>query len=187
MKARFEMPSAKLTKKLKLYLSLFLPECPFKISSTTDYGASQACVEAQKFIKKGHIKYLSGLMVRLKVDEGHLLSKTNRDFSIVESSRRGLTLFLGPGRFANHDCNANAELRPIQGGIQIFATRDIPVREEITVYYGEEYFGVGNANCLCGTCKKKVRNGWTKKGHLAEVPQSETTPRKRTHRMMVTG
>ena len=45
-------------------------------------------------------------------------------------------------------------------GMQVYAVRNIQVGEEITVNYGENYFGEGNCECLCGTCETEGKNGW---------------------------
>ncbi len=60
------------------------------------------------------------------------LDLKNRDFSIVMSSRKKKpSLFLGPARFANHDCNANAKLSTTgHHGMQIVSTRNIELGEE---------------------------------------------------------
>jgi histone-lysine N-methyltransferase SUV420H len=74
----------------------------------------------------------------LTEEEEKSLKSAKRDFSIVVSSRKKSTsLFLGPARFANHDCDANARLTT-QGssGMDIVAARDIEIGEEITVSYG---------------------------------------------------
>ena len=85
-----------------------------------------------------------------------------KDFSIVVSSRNKCTsLFMGPARFANHDCGANARLvTKGQAGIEIIACRAIDADEEITVTYGENYFGEDNCECLCHTCEDNQVNGW---------------------------
>ena len=91
------------------------------------------------------------------------LGLTRKDFSIVMSSRRkSPSFFLGPARFANHDCDANGSLTTRGNeGMSVLAMRDIHEGEEITVSYGEDYFGVDNCECLCLTCERAVRNGWS--------------------------
>ncbi|KAF2452292.1 hypothetical protein BDY21DRAFT_266414, partial [Lineolata rhizophorae] len=75
------------------------------------------------------------------------------EFHVVTSSRNKFSLFfLGPGQFINHNCEGNAELQPVNNGMQIIATRYIQVGEEITVKYGNHYFGKDNCDCLCTTC-----------------------------------
>lgn len=72
-------------------------------------------------------------------DEEATIKSSRRDFSIVVSSRKGsASLFLGPARFANHDCGANARLLTSgNAGMDIIAVRDIEIGDEITVSYGE--------------------------------------------------
>lgn len=150
---------------LRKYVQMYLPDSPFEVMTTNRYTITvhEAAICARKFIKKGQeVKYLSGTLVPMTAEEERDLDLTRRDFSIVMSSRRkSPSFFLGPARFANHDCNANGRLvtRGTEG-MQVMATRDIHVGEEITVSYGEDYFGVDNCECLCMSCERALRNGW---------------------------
>ena len=149
---------------LRKYINIYMPECPFEVDTTNRYTimTAEACIKARKPIKKGEaIRYLSGIQVEMtEKEEKELSSRT--DFSIVLSSRRKRpSLFLGPARFANHDCDSNARLNTTgPHGIHIVARKDIAIGEEITVTYGEDYFGVDNCECLCSTCENLLRNGW---------------------------
>lgn len=148
------------------YVQIYLPDCPFEISTTNRYTIveQEAAVVARRNIKKGEeIKYLCGTLVSMTRQEELDLGFNRKDFSIVMSSRRkNPSLFLGPARFANHDCNANGRLSTRgNDGMQIIAARDIELGEEITVSYGEDYFGIDNCECLCETCERLVRNGWS--------------------------
>ncbi len=149
---------------LRKYINLYLPDCPVEVDTTNRYTitTAEACIKARKPIKRGEaIKYLTGIQVEMtEKEEKELSSRT--DFSIVLSSRRKRpSLFLGPARFANHDCDSNARLNTTgPHGIHIVARKDIAVGEEITVTYGEDYFGVDNCECLCATCERLLRNGW---------------------------
>ncbi|KAI1282374.1 hypothetical protein F5Y07DRAFT_237846 [Xylaria sp. FL0933] len=150
---------------LRRYMRIYLPDCPFEVSSTNRYTiySHEAAITARKFIKKGQaIKYLSGIQVMITAKEDKELAKRKKDFSIVVSSRnKCAALFMGPARFANHDCNANARLMITgQAGIEIVATQNIEVGDEITVSYAENYFGEDNCECLCRTCEENVANGW---------------------------
>ncbi|KAI1469253.1 uncharacterized protein F4812DRAFT_422531 [Daldinia caldariorum] len=150
---------------LRRYMQIYLPDCPFEVSSTNRYTivTHEAAVTARKFVKKGQpIKYLSGIQVLITEKEERELSKRKKDFSIVVSARnKCASLFMGPARFANHDCDANARLMITgQAGIEIIAARDIEVGDEITVTYSENYFGADNCECLCRTCEDNLVNGW---------------------------
>jgi histone-lysine N-methyltransferase SUV420H len=150
---------------LRRYMRIYLPDCPYEVSSTNRYTiySHEAAITARKYIKKGQpIKYLSGIQVMITAKEDKELAKRKKDFSIVISSRnKCAALFMGPARFANHDCDANARLMITgQAGIEIVATRSIDVGDEITVSYAENYFGEDNCECLCKTCEENIVNGW---------------------------
>ena len=153
---------------LRKYINIYLPDCPFEVATTNRYTilTAEACVKARKTIRKGEVvKYLTGIQVEMtEKEEEELSSRT--DFSIVLSSRRKRpSLFLGPARFANHDCDSNARLNTSgPHGIHIVAVKEILAGEEITVTYGEDYFGIDNCECLCATCESLQRNGWDPKG-----------------------
>jgi histone-lysine N-methyltransferase SUV420H len=150
---------------MRKYLDIYLPDCPFEISSTYRYSASnpensslkpEASFVARKHIKCGEeIKYLCGILVPLHEEELALLSKDGRDFSIVESSRKKtVSLMLAPARFVNHRCDSNARL-DLKGsaGAIITAIKNIEPGHEITVFYADDYFADNNEGCLCEECK----------------------------------
>jgi histone-lysine N-methyltransferase SUV420H len=128
-------------KHLRRYVNIYLPDCPFEVASTNRYTVAthEAAVTARRFIKKGEVvKYLCGIQVIMTPEEEESIKSTRRDFSIVVSSRnRAASLFLGPARFANHDCGANARLQTAGvAGMEVYAIRDIEIGDEITVTYG---------------------------------------------------
>ena len=85
--------------------------------------------------------------------DGHL--RPQRDFSIIRSSRRKCSqLLLGPARFINHDCRPNAEFRRSGHILTIRCIRPIQCNEEITTYYGDNYFEWQNKECMCATCER---------------------------------
>lgn len=135
------------------------------MSSTNRYTivSHEASVIARRYIKRNEtVKYLSGIQVHITPEEEKEMTARKKDFSIVVSSRSKCTsLFMGPARFANHDCKANAKLMTTShAGIEIVATRAIDVGEEITVTYGDNYFGDDNCECLCQSCEDGLKNGW---------------------------
>lgn len=158
-------------------MQIYLPDCPFEVSSTNRYTVTthEASVVARRPIKRNEtVKYLSGIQVVITPEEEEVLSSRKKDFSIVVSSRnRMASLFMGPARFANHDCGANAKLVITgQAGIDIVAIRRIDVGEEITVTYGENYFGENNCECLCQTCENNLVNGWKQPDGVVPVKKS---------------
>jgi histone-lysine N-methyltransferase SUV420H len=148
------------------YLSVYLPSCPFEICSTRQYKRVEAAIIARKSIKVGEtIKYLCGTRALLTEDEEAEMGRRDNNFSILKSSRHGVALMLGPTRFLNHDCAANARLETDgQAGMAVIATRRIDPGEEITVPYGTDYFGERNRECLCKTCEDDGLNGWKGRG-----------------------
>ncbi|KAK3700552.1 histone lysine methyltransferase Set9 [Vermiconidia calcicola] len=162
---------------LRKYINIYLSDCPFEVDTTNRYTITtpEACIKARRPIKKGEaVKYLSGIQVEMTEKEEKELSNRT-DFSIVLSSRRKRpSLFLGPARFANHDCDSNAKLTTTgPHGIHIVARRDIFAGDEITVTYGEDYFGIENCECLCSTCEQQKRNGWDPLGPLLDDSSSD--------------
>ncbi|KAL2848838.1 Alpha/Beta hydrolase protein [Aspergillus pseudoustus] len=165
-------------KHLRKYVQMYLPDCPFEVTTTNRYTITEheAAICARRFIPQGQeIKYLAGTLVPMTKEEEQDLDLKRKDFSIVMSSRRKTpSFFLGPARFANHDCNANGRLVTRGSeGMQVVATRDIYIGEEITVSYGEDYFGIDNCECLCLTCERAVRNGWSP--HTDSEPNSKAS------------
>jgi histone-lysine N-methyltransferase SUV420H len=128
------------------YLKLYLPDCPFEISSTNRYTGTtfEATIISRRDICEGEeIKYLCGTRAILTLEEEEDLDERSKNFSIIITTRNQATsLLAGPGRFANHDCNANARLTtPGISGLQIFAVRNIGIGEEITVTYDQTVSG----------------------------------------------
>ncbi|CAD0042590.1 unnamed protein product [Aureobasidium pullulans] len=148
------------------YVNIYLPDCPFEVTTTNRYTITthEAATVARKPIRPGEtIKYLTGVQVAMSEEDEKTIGMN--DFSIVISSRKKRpSLFLGPARFANHDCNANAKLiTSSHNGMSIVSAKHIKVGDEITVTYGEDYFGEDNCECLCATCERLQRNGWSQR------------------------
>lgn len=150
---------------MRKYIDIWSPDCPFEVSTTNRYEITthEAATTARRFIKSGEtVKYLCGNLVAMTPEEESARELERRDFSIITSSRKKTnSLFLGPARFSNHDCNANAKLESRESGTMIvIAVRDIDVGDEITVNYGNNYFDEGNCSCLCASCESEGRGAW---------------------------
>ncbi|KAK1975411.1 histone-lysine N-methyltransferase SET9 [Colletotrichum cereale] len=150
---------------MRRYTQVYLPDCPFEVNSTNRYTivSHEAAITARRFIRRNEtVKYLAGTQVNISPEEEREMTARKKDFSIIISARnKCASLFMGPARFANHDCGANAKLMTTSSAtIEIIATRNIDVGEEITVTYAENYFGEDNCECLCKTCENRCTNGW---------------------------
>jgi histone-lysine N-methyltransferase SUV420H len=153
------------TRHLRRYASIYMPDCPFEVTTTNRYTITdhEASVTARRSINpREEIKYLTGVQVAMTEEQEKTLELARKDFSLVISSRKKTrSLFLGPARFANHDCDANAKLSTKgYDGMQIVAVKHIEAGDEITVSYGEDYFGDDNEECLCQSCENRQVNGW---------------------------
>lgn len=166
---------------LRKYIALYSTDCAWEVSTTNRYTivTYEAAVMARRRIKQGDkVKYLIGTLVPLTTEESADLDMTNRNFSIVVSSRKkNSSIFLGPARFANHDCDANGRLVTTgPDGMEVVAMKNIEVGDEITVSYGDDYFGPNNIDCLCHTCEMLERNGWTPKNPALDPGSQLSTP-----------
>jgi histone-lysine N-methyltransferase SUV420H len=174
------------------YLNIYLPDCPFEISSTYRYSApnpenscleAEASIVARKHIKCGEeIKFLCGIAVPLHEEELALLRKDGMDFSIVESSRKKtVSLMLAPARFVNHRCDSNARL-DLKGsaGAIITAIKNIEPGHEITVFYADDYFGDNNEGCFCEECKPGCHDIQPQQNHDANTMPNRKRARVQT-------
>lgn len=98
-----------------------------------------------------------------------------RDFSVIRSARKGCSqLLLGPARFVNHDCDPNCEFHRLGQSQMVFrCLRDVGLNEEITTYYGDNYFEVGNAECMCRTCESRREGIFASQKKTIEQGESE--------------
>jgi histone-lysine N-methyltransferase SUV420H len=162
---RDEKDQEQFKRHLRRYVNIYMPDCPFEVTTTNRYTITdhEASITARRDINpREEIKYLTGVQVAMTEEQEKVLELARKDFSLVISSRKKTrSLFLGPARFANHDCDANARLSTKgYDGMQIVAVKPINEGDEITVSYGDDYFGDNNEECLCHTCEDRQQNGW---------------------------
>eukprot|EP00833_Pecoramyces_ruminatium_P015354 jgi/Orpsp1_1/1189386/evm.model.d7180000071606.1 len=96
----------------KKYLSMYHVKAGFQLVETNRYkstGKKECCLIATKEWYKGDvIKYCTGILCPITSEE--LKNLEGQDFSIMFSAvLKCNALFLGPGRFVNHDCQPNCE------------------------------------------------------------------------------
>ncbi|RKP02993.1 hypothetical protein CXG81DRAFT_10138, partial [Caulochytrium protostelioides] len=141
---------------------MYLPDAGFEVERTDRYntGKEEAKIVATRtFGQHEEIRACQAMLASLTKEEE---ARLERDFSVIFLPKwKCYCLLAGPARFVNHDCNANAEFTRFTNGIFLTAQRDIALGEEITVFYGSNYFGVNNAECMCQSCETN------KRGHFA--------------------
>lgn len=147
---------------LLAYLKAHLPNNAFRIASTKQYiREDEACVIATRHIAAGEvINNLYGKRVPLGTDELKDMVETGIDFSVLEKTYYCPTsLLVGPIRMLNHKCiDEEAELQ-VMGDrftVKVVARCGIAEGQEITINYGNDYFGNPTQGCKCTPCQKAL-------------------------------
>ncbi|TPX31419.1 hypothetical protein SmJEL517_g05258 [Synchytrium microbalum] len=175
----------------KRYLKMFHPEAGYEVAPTSRYmpvsGRMEACLIACKPFKKGDIlEYCTGVFTHLTPEDEEYAKF--RDFSLISlSSRKKDSLFLGPARFVNHDCDSNMQFRFIgKDSLSFEIIKDVAVGDELTTFYSPHYFGDGNRECLCQTCEEGGRGYYSihsvQQRDLGSSPDSQEKERSRPAR-----
>lgn len=158
----------------KLYDHVLQSKSKFSIIRCDRYpgdGDSGAKIIATSDIPKGLvIKELAGNLCTVKNEWFWI--KGRNDFSVVQtaSSKQISRLWLGPAAYANHDCESNCLIYSLsKNSVCLRTNRKIFAGEEITIFYGAEYFGPQNEDCMCVSCEKKGEGKFLRQEPLTNI------------------
>ncbi|VDM66362.1 unnamed protein product, partial [Strongylus vulgaris] len=151
------------------FLNVFSAKAGFTIDTCSRYAAEQNMgakliatrhwyVDSQPKQRGEKIERLCGVISELNdQEERQILRPGLNDFSVMYSMRKKCAqLWLGPGAYINHDCRPSCRFVPNGHTASIQVSRDLKPGDEITCFYGEDFFGENNEKCECVTCERQV-------------------------------
>lgn len=162
----------------------FMPTCRYSFQPET------AVISARDLKKDTFLIALDGILLPMRDVNADIMECQKLTNSIVRNSRGSTFLLVGPASKVNHECSdikggPNAELRVV-GNIgnykivRIVLMREVLKGAEITISYGPDYFGRGNAKCLCARCESAGIHGWERS--LLDGLMQETQSRRSLQR-----
>ena len=167
MSERERAPRGELAKLIEKYLKGLTVEAGFKLEPDDRFimeNCKGAKVVATKHLSKGE-DILVGPTSKISKDQERQLTLRGVDTSCMlrSSMSNRVQVIFGPITLTNHSCVPNCEFECLESKmVSLRASRDIEPGEELTIYYGENYFGRNNKGCQCSDCKEK-KNGYFRK------------------------
>ncbi|CAI5442527.1 unnamed protein product [Caenorhabditis angaria] len=149
------------------FLNMFCSLSGFTIQPCHRYSAENntgaKLVATRHWSRGDRIERLCGVICAMNEEEENaILTSGVNDFSVMYSTRkRCAQLWLGPGAYINHDCKPTCEFVSHNSTAHIRVLRDMKPGDEITCFYGDEFFGDNNERCECPTCEKYCRGAFS--------------------------